>query len=66
MLKVKNSFTNKDDENCNLEVLEMIAITNEHAKELSYVKNIKWTQRISNALWIGGGNINPCFLLLVF
>jgi hypothetical protein len=34
LLKVENSFPNKDDEDCNLEVLEMVAITNEHAKEL--------------------------------
>ncbi len=34
LLKVENSFVNKDDEDCNLEVLEMVLITNEHVKEL--------------------------------
>ncbi len=31
---VENSFANKDDEDCNLEVLEMVVITNEYVKEL--------------------------------
>jgi len=69
--KVENSFAYKSDENNNLDIFEMVTNTNEHVKEFLNKKLlIFWIHQMDaknfKCVWSGGGNMNPCFELLIF
>jgi hypothetical protein len=55
-----------------LHIFEMVVIINIESQKTLWIENcyyskdIKWTQRISNDLWSGGGSINPRSQLLGF
>lgn len=71
-LGIETSFGDKNEEDYILHIFEMVVIINIESQKTLWIENcyyskdIKWTQRISNDLWSGGGSINPRSQLLGF